>query len=238
MAKKEIAKAPPKAVVNWNSEDGFQFRDLESAWRMAELFSKSGMAPKGLEQPQQIVVAWQKGAELGLAPAAALDSIAVINGRASLWGKAMRAVILQHPLFEDIAEEVIGTPGQDDWGFRCTIRRKGVETPFVDEFTMADAKMAKLTGKGTWASYPRRMLRHRAFSYCAQNAFSDALCGMGSSEELIDMGPTVEVTEVPALDLNALPTPETQEKDAGPISADEVADAFGGQVVEKEGASK
>ena len=54
------------------------------------------------------------------------------------------------------------------------------------KFSVEDAKRAGLWGKNTWASYPRRMLQHRARGFALRSAFADVLKGMISTEELQD----------------------------------------------------
>ena len=61
---------------------------LEDAWRIATAVCRAGMAPRGLETPDKAVVAILAGAEVGLAPMQALQSIAVIGGRPSLLATA------------------------------------------------------------------------------------------------------------------------------------------------------
>ena len=54
----------------------------------------------------------------------------------------------------------------------------------MGEFSVEDAKRAKLWGKsGPWQQYPERMLLWRARSF-AFDLFSDALCGLYLKEEL------------------------------------------------------
>ena len=67
-------------------ERGVIVRTLGQMWRFAKMVAASGLAPKGLERPEAIVIALQLGAEIGLSPMAALQSVAVINGRPSVYG--------------------------------------------------------------------------------------------------------------------------------------------------------
>jgi hypothetical protein len=67
-----IAGAPVAALVP---------QTLEEAFRLATALAASGMAPRGIDKPEQIMVAIMAGAELGLAPFQALQSFAVVNGR-------------------------------------------------------------------------------------------------------------------------------------------------------------
>lgn len=150
----------------------------------AVMCSKSGMVPVAYKDaPDAILVAFQMGAELGLKPLQALQNIAVINGRPSVWGDAILALVLSHPECIDVRESM------DEAGTlaSCTVLRRGRE-PVTREFSMADAKTAGLTGKqGPWQTYPRRMLAMRARAFACRDAFADALRGITSAEEAGDL---------------------------------------------------
>ena len=62
-----------------------------------------------------------------------------------------------------------GISGQDvpEW-IECTIHRKDWSHPITVREYMDEAFQAKST---TWRSYPRRMLRHRAFVQCARQVY-------------------------------------------------------------------
>src|SRR5271169_5043266 len=65
------------------------------ALTFSEYLAKSDLAPKDFkDKPANVLIALQMGAELGLPPMAALQNIAVINGRPSLWGDAALAVVM------------------------------------------------------------------------------------------------------------------------------------------------
>ena len=66
------------------------WEDIE---RFADKAARSGMVPKDfVGKPDAICIAIQMGSELGLAPMQALQNIAVVNGRPSIWGDAMPAL--------------------------------------------------------------------------------------------------------------------------------------------------
>lgn len=154
---------------------------FNSAMQFAQLVAKSTMVPKTFfGRPGDIVAAIQMGYELGLAPMQALQNIAVINGKPSLWGDAVLAVCMKHPDCEDIVEEV------KDGVATCTAKRKG-KTPVVRSFSLKDAEKAGLLGKtGPWTQYTNRMLQMRARGFALRDAFPDALRGLITAEEASD----------------------------------------------------
>lgn len=156
-------------------------KDLNEAMRFADMLASSSIVPKDyVGKPGNCLVAIQWGMELGLQPMQAMQSIAVINGRPSLWGDAMLALVKAHPAFEWIKEECDGSVAI------CTIKRRG-EPEVVQSFSLEEAKRAGLTGKpGPWTQYPKRMLQMRARGFALRDAFPDALRGVVSAEEARD----------------------------------------------------
>jgi hypothetical protein len=175
---------------------GIVLSDMDGLVRFATAVSKSNLAPKGIETPEAIAVAIQMGLEVGLTPMAALQNIAVINGRPSIWGDAQLAVCRATGELEAF-DEWYETGGKrasrnpqvfgDDAAAVCSVKRRGY--PVVESvFSVADAKRAGLWGKqGPWSQYPARMLKFRARSFALRDQFGDALKGMLSVEENQDL---------------------------------------------------
>ncbi|HEX5244371.1 MAG TPA: hypothetical protein VFW23_13995, partial [Tepidisphaeraceae bacterium] len=72
---------------------GIVVNTIDELWRLSQAFAKSGLAPKGISSPEAIFTAVQLGLELGLSPMSALQSIAVVNGRPSIYGDAALALV-------------------------------------------------------------------------------------------------------------------------------------------------
>lgn len=164
--------------------------NMKEAMEFAGLLAKSDIVPKDYQgKPGNVLVAIQWGMEIGLQPMQAMQNIAVINGRPSIWGDAMIALVRACPAFEYITET------QTDREATCVIKRKG-EPEAVRTFSMEDAKRAGLTGKsGPWTQYPKRMMQMRARSWALRDVFPDVLKGMICAEEALDSGPR-DVTPV------------------------------------------
>lgn len=173
----------PARSVNW-----FVPASLQDAMLLAQTLAKAGdLVPRDYRgSPERILLAIQYGAELGLTPMASLQTISVINGRTTLWGDGLLAVCQGHPLWAGHKEYFTGTPGADDWTAVCEVYRRGEEKPHSCEFSVGQAKRAKLWQKDTYQSYPRRMLMMRARGFALRDAFSDALRGVISREEAED----------------------------------------------------
>lgn len=171
------------------------------AREMAAMIANSEFAPKDYKgKPENVIIAIQMGADLGLRPMQALQSIAVINGRPSVYGDAALALCM--PALERFKEGYEGEPGKDDYTAVCTVHRKGWPDETVQKFSIADAKKAGLWGKqGPWTNYPMRMLMWRARSWALRDSCSDLLLGLMLAEEAADYpqpsnGPNVVQGEV------------------------------------------
>lgn len=160
--------------------------NLDEAIRMAEIMSKASIVPKDfMGNPGNILIAMQWGMELGLAPLQAMQNIAVINGRPSLWGDAMIGLVRGSDICEYVKETVDGEG--ENMVATCRAKRRGQEEE-VRTFSVDDAKLAGLWGKvGPWKQYPKRMLQLRARGFAIRDTFADVLKGMDSAEEQRDI---------------------------------------------------
>jgi hypothetical protein len=159
---------------------------LGEAVQFSEMLASSSMVPKAYQgKPQDILVCVQWGYEMGLAPMQALQNIAVINGKPSVYGDAMMALVQASPVCEDV-EEYFENEGTTNPIAVCVAKRRG-RKPVVMKFSVEDAKRAGLWGKGgPWTAYPKRMLQMRARGFALRDAFPDVLKGMISAEEAQD----------------------------------------------------
>lgn len=160
-------------------------QDTNDVRNLAVMIAQSGMAPKGMERPETIAVAIIAGMEAGLTPMESVNSIAVINGRPSMWGDAVLGLVMGSGLVEDISEDFRGQGDQLE--AVCTVKRKNLGSATVRTFSVQDAQTAGLWGKqGPWRQYPKRMLQLRARSFALRDAFPDVLHGIHVREEVRD----------------------------------------------------
>lgn len=156
------------------------FEQIEA---FAERAARSQMVPKDyIGKPDNIIIAVMKGKELGMPPIQALESIAIVNGRSSIWGAMVEALCYASGLVEDHEEHFEGTEGTDDFTAVCTVKRRGVASPKVGRFSQKDAKIAGLFGQAVHGKYPRRMMQWRAKHAPFTDAFPDVLKGLAIRE--------------------------------------------------------
>lgn len=168
------------------NRQGFAPATITEAMEFSKMLAASTMVPKAYQgKAQDIMVCVQWGYEIGLAPMQALQNIAVINGKPSVYGDAAMALVQASPVCEDIEEyfEGEGTPNPVAV---CVAKRKG-RKPVVAKFSVEDAKRAGLWGKqGPWQAYPKRMMQMRARGFALRDAFPDVLKGLITAEEAAD----------------------------------------------------
>ncbi|MFG1330170.1 recombinase RecT [Xanthobacter autotrophicus] len=201
---------------------------MDEVFHLADAVHRSGLAPTGLKNVQAVAIAIMTGLELGVPPMTALQRIAVINGRPTIWGDLAIALVRASGLAETIKEEILGEG--DDRIAICTVKRKGDPQPVVGSFSVADAKRARLwdprekvtrrrqDGNGTyetlndapWHRFPERMMKMRARAFALRDGFADVLGGLYLREELEEE--QVEIRDVTPP--TAPPPPVTEEKKA------------------------
>jgi len=150
-----------------------------------ETLSKTNLCPSQYRgKPAEIMIACQLGNDLGLTPFQSIQNIAVINGKASIYGDALISICRKHPEFEDIKEYFEGD--QQNRTAVCEVKRKG-QSWYKSSFSKKDAATAGLLDKpGPWKTYPDRMLKLRARGFALRDVFADAMGGVITREEAQD----------------------------------------------------
>lgn len=174
-------------------------RSLKEARQLAELLSTSKLVPKGFDTPKTCLVGILYGMELGLSPISALQRMAVIEGRPTIWGDAALSLVQSSGLLQSIREDISEQEDPNrrdgkDFGdgtyfvATCAVQRSGRTDLVVSSFSEKDAKRAGLwQKKGPWTDYPKRMLTMRARAFALRDAFPDVLAGLYIREEFEGM---------------------------------------------------
>jgi hypothetical protein len=200
VATTEQPRPKPPAVSAGGTISAMIPTDIDQAFRLARAFAMSGMAPKAYGNDEnKCFIGILAGAELGLAPFQALQSIAVIGNNPAVWGDGALALVQASGLLEDIEET------DDGHKATCRVVRKGRATPIIHSFDMDDAKKAGLAGKsGPWTNYPKRMRQMRARSWALRDGFPDVLKGLHIAEEVRDRPEQPEAPQVTRLSSDML----------------------------------
>lgn len=175
-----MSSANVVALKAGGSIAGIVPQSFEDVYRIARCISESGLAPAGMRTPEQVTVAILTGLEIGLPPMFAIQKIAVINGRPSLWGDAIPALLWARGFklrewADGSAEAAIA---------HCEVTRPDGEK-IVRSFDVAKARKAGLWGKtGPWSQHPERMLQMRARGLACRDGAADVLSGLYLREEI------------------------------------------------------
>ena len=191
MTGETIAEAAVQHALTTNPE----FVKFEIAKRIAQSLAQSNLIPEAFRgRANDCFVAINMGAEVGLEPFAAIQSIAVIDGKPCLYGDGLIGVVRASHLCEWIKETCDGVTAT------CETKRLNDPHTIAAEYTMDDAKAAGINNKFNWKKHPKRMLQMRARSYCLRDAYPDLLKGLGVVEEMQDheeTPPPVQSYELP-----------------------------------------
>ena len=177
---------------------------FEDVQRMAKLAVMAGLTPKGRggdAVPEDVMVAQAtmailQGLECDIPPIQALQGIAIINGRALIYGDLLTALLWSKGF--KVEKHIEGTG--DNRVAVAKITRPDGRT-IEKRFSVADAKQARLwdqrdkvekRGKNgpymaandsPWFRFPERMLEWRAFGWAVKDGASDATHGLLTYEE-------------------------------------------------------
>lgn len=196
---------------------------MEEAWQYAQRLSNSQFVPaqfqsnqKNGDQTANVFFACQYGARLGFDPLLAVQNIAVVNGKPSVYGDMMLAICQASPQFEYCTESY----DEKTMTWTCKCKRKSSPYATVRTFGINDAIQAHYVVMGAngeikkqkwqngqwvddkfspWVTNPKRMLQMRARSFALRDTFASELKGMACREEVIDIVPEAELSGAPAV---------------------------------------
>ncbi|MEA9983682.1 hypothetical protein [Subtercola sp. RTI3] len=201
---------------------GYQASSLTDRVTYANALAQAGqLIPKGLFDPQtgkpsgpKILLVMETGSMLGLHPMAALQSINVVEGKATLSAQLMKSLITNAGHSVSIVKT--GTiPGGDysvtvnatradngethtsTWDIDRGMRAGSVDSYLRNSVTGKFEVRARSSGGKAlpWEAYAEVMPVWRAISDVAREGFGDVLFGMYSTEEIRDGIPLADEDE-------------------------------------------
>jgi hypothetical protein len=162
---------------------GPAFSRYEIAKRIAHVLANSNLVPDEYRgRPNDVFVAINMGHEVGLGEFAAVQSIAVIEGKPCLYGDGLIGVVRASPKCMWIKETI----SDDGKIATCETQRRDDPQTISAAYSMDDAVQAGIHTKFNWKKHPKRMLQMRARAYCLRDAYPDLLKGLGVVEERQD----------------------------------------------------
>lgn len=149
---------------------------------MAKEFSASGALPAHLSNAARVVMVLQAGAEMGIPPMQAINTLYIINGKVAMEGRAMLKQVMAGGVK---VKWKVSTPET------CTVvlSREGFDE-HEETYSIDEAKSAGLLDKkgDVWKKYPKDMLRWRALSRASRFYCPDITEGVHLVEEIADTG--------------------------------------------------
>ena len=149
----------------------------EVSWKTAQRIANTPFVPTAFRgKPESVFAAVLYGEELGLGPMQSLNSIHVIEGKPSMSPELMRGLVARAGHRIDVKESS---------GDKVTLWGKRADTgsEATVSWSMKDAQLAGLAGRGAWKTYPRAMLLARATSELCRMLFADVVAGLSYTPE-------------------------------------------------------
>jgi len=172
-------------------------KNVDEAYRMAEMFGKSNLLPDALKaKPYDVLVVLLAGAEFGISPMAALREVYVVRGKAGLSSLLKIGLVKNSPhceyfkLVESTAKRCI-----------YETKRRGEPGPATRlEYTIEQATLAGYypgDPGSMWKKDPALMLRRRCGGQLADEVYSDVTRGAADVDEMRDEERTFSGTTSP-----------------------------------------
>ncbi len=164
---------------------------------LAQDLLNSGMFP-AVKNVAGAITIIEYGRELNIPPVAALQTMAIVNGRLCMEAKAMLAIFQNHGGRIKILERSKAVA-------RIEFSKDGME-PYVHEYTMEQARQEELAGKSNWKKMPETMLFWRAVATGIRLFDPGAIFGLYSKEEMYDLSSNRQEPEIAGRGVQAPPT--------------------------------
>lgn len=166
----------------------FEESTEKSIVRAATMLSRSKVIPYHLQGEAKIADVFAilvMGMELGLKPMQALNSIHVIQGRATLSAQLMLSIVKRRCPDFRLSIKIAGDQKNPVVHVKGT--RHGGDEEFVTTWDMTRAASLGLIGKDNWKKQPLTMLQWRATSEVCRFLAPEAVLGIYTEDEAQDI---------------------------------------------------
>ncbi len=245
---KELVVAGNKGLTLASLGDMYKFAQYAIASQKGT--QDGGWIPQCYKTPEQVVMAVQCGAEIGLSPMQALQVIYPVRGRAGIMGEGAMALVLasgrvkeftvqwewgrkgEKPTVSDDIPADMTPPMMQEKNLTCVItaERADFKGKRTFKFSVQDAVNAKLWSSGVaWEKMPKDMLYYRTLSRCLHQQFPDIIKGVAIKEADADIDfnepKNIESAPAPAPAVEMDPFDGTPMDTSKPISVAPIAPA-------------
>lgn len=185
--KQELTQYEQTGVISgnvWSDRSAF-----EQTLRVSNMLSKSSLVPQAYQgKPQDCFIAVEMAARMNTSPIFIMQNLYVVKGKPSWAGQACMAMINACGKFRNVKHVYVGEKGTDSRGCYVTAERiAGGETVNGTEVNMAMVKAEGWISNPKWKSMPEQMLAYRAAAFFARVYCPEALMGLQTYEEVIDV---------------------------------------------------
>lgn len=157
--------------------------------RAADMLSKTNIIPQSYQgKPQDCFVAIEMATRMGVSPMVVMQNMYVVKGKPSWAGQACTMLINSCGKFADVRHVYTGRKGTEDRGcYVSAIRVSDGERIDGVEVTLKMAKDEGWLSNPKWRNMPELMLAYRASAFFARVYCPEALMGVQTTEELVDI---------------------------------------------------
>ena len=168
----------------WNNKE--QFNQM---LRSAQMLSQTSIIPATYQgKPQDCFVAIEMAGRMGVSPMMVMQNMHVVKGKPSWSGQACTTFINACGRFKNVRHIYTGEKGTDNRG--CYVKATRIdddEEVCGVEVTMQMAKSEGWTSNSKWKTMPELMLAYRASAFFARVYCPEALMGVQTSEEVLEI---------------------------------------------------
>lgn len=168
----------------WNNKEQF-----DQLLRASNMVAKSSIIPQIYQgKPQDCFIAMEMANRMNVSPMIVMQNMYIVKGKPSWSGQACTMLINSCGKFRDVKHIYTGTKGTDNRGcyVKATRIEDGEEVCGV-EVTMQMAKSEGWTSNSKWKNMPELMLAYRAAAFFARVYCPEALMGVQTAEEILDV---------------------------------------------------
>lgn len=185
----QLTEVQPAAMVGGNVwQDKAAFNQL---LRASQMLSQSSLVPQNYQgKPQDCFIAAEMAARMNTSPIFVMQNLYVVKGKPSWAGQACMAMINACGKFKNVRHVYVGQKGTDSRG--CYVTAERISDGEMVQGTEVNMSMVKAEGwisNPKWKNMPEQMLAYRASAFFARVHCPEALMGLQTYEEVIDVQP-------------------------------------------------
>jgi hypothetical protein len=163
----------------------------EEMWSRAKTLADSTLLPAMYQKrPENVLILLETASRMGISWLMLASNLFVIQGKPSLSGQFIGALLRSTPSLRNVQLHYVGTEGTDNYGAYVTAERKS--TGEILRGATVTMKIAKAEGwlsktGSKWLTMPTLMLSYRAHTWFGRQYVPELLMGLQSSDEIDDI---------------------------------------------------